>query len=62
MNTYIEGQIRNMITAANMFKKSCQMAAQMDDKNISKEEAKQLKKINAITDRFTKELNEILED
>lgn len=62
MNSYVESQIRNMINTTVVFKKSCQLAATMDDKNISKDEAKLLKKINSAADKFQKELNDLLSD
>ena len=59
MNSYIEAQIRNMITVANTFEQSCRMAATKNDGVIDKAEEKTLKKISAATQHFIKELEKI---
>lgn len=59
MNSYIEAQIFNIKSMVNVFNQSCQMAAIKDDGKISKEEAKQLSKIQAAVERFCKELDKI---
>ena len=61
MNSYIEGQIDNMTTMIKTFEQSCKMAALKNDGQIDKTEEKQLKKINAICDRFIKDLNKVKE-
>ena len=43
----------------NVFNQSCQIAAMKDDGKISKEEAKQLSKIQAAVERFCKELDKV---
>lgn len=50
MNPYIEAQIFNIKSMAKVFNQSCKMAAMKDDGKISKEEAKQLSKIQATTE------------
>ena len=52
MNRYIDAQITNICTMAKTFASSCEFAARQDDGQISKEEAKIIKKIQAATDRF----------
>lgn len=59
MNTYIDAQIVNMIAIVRTFEQSCKMAAMKNDGTIDKTEEKQLKKINAATQRFIKELEKI---
>ena len=56
MNTYIQAQIMNMVTMAKTFNQSCKMAALKDDGTIDREETKVLKKIEASTTKFIKEL------
>ena len=52
MNSYIEAQIFNMKSMVKVFNQSCKMAATKDDGKISKEEMKQLNKIQAAAERF----------
>lgn len=59
MNHYISAQITNMTSMARTFIMSCEMAAKEDDGQISKEEAKTLKKITNATERFIKELDSL---
>lgn len=59
MNSFIQAQILNITTMAESFKQGCHLAAMKDDGKISKEEEKQLKKIDAATDRFIKELKSL---
>lgn len=59
MNYYINAQITNMITMAKTFEQSCKMAAMQNDGKIEKAEEKNLKKINAATQKFIKELEAI---
>lgn len=59
MNSYIEAQIFNIKSMVNVFNQSCQIAAMKDDGKISKEEAKQLSKIQAAVERFCKELDKV---
>ena len=54
MNPYIETQIFNIKSMVKVFNQSCEMAAMKDDGKISKEEAKQLSKIQATVERFCK--------
>jgi len=59
MNFYIDAQVKNMIAMTKTFKQSCQLASQQDDGSTSKEEAKTMAKINAIADKFIKELEKL---
>lgn len=59
MNNYIRAQIVNITTMTKTFEQACELAAMKDDGEISKEEAKQLKKIKAASQRFVKELESI---
>lgn len=59
MNPYIEAQIFNIKSMVKVFNQSCEMAAIKDDGQISKEEAKQLKKIKLASEAFCKELEKI---
>ena len=56
MNTYIHAQIMNMQAMVQTFERSCEMAAMKDDGKISREEAKQIKKIKAAAQAFCREL------
>lgn len=57
MNHYIHAQILNMQAMAKSFCQACELAATKDDGKISRDEAKQLKRIKAAVESFCKELN-----
>lgn len=59
MNHYIYAQILNMQAMAKTFGQSCELAATKDDGKISKDEAKQLKRIKAAVEMFCKELDKV---
>ena len=59
MNSYIEAQIFNMKSMVKVFTQSCELAARKDDRQISKDEEKQLKQIKAAAEKFCKELDKI---
>lgn len=59
MNYYIEAQIFNIKSMVKVFKQSCEIAAQKDNGEISKDEEKQLKQIKAAAEKFCKELDKI---
>ena len=59
MNPYIASQIYNAQAMARNFEQACQQAAKQDDGKISKDEEKALKKIQAITARFIKDLDKL---
>ncbi len=59
MNFELLAQIRNMKNLVGNFEKICRIAAAKDDGKISADEAKTLKKINAASQRFLKELNKL---
>ena len=58
-NIFIETEITNMKLLARTFPQRCESAATKDDGRIDAEEAKILKKVNAATSRFLKELSKI---
>lgn len=59
MNTYLNAQIKNMITITKTFEEACKIATVHDDGTRTKEEQKQLKKIQAAAQKFCKELESI---
>ena len=59
MNNYMKAQINQITTTAKLFKDACRIAAIKDDGRIDKKEAKELKKLEAATDKFIKEINSI---
>ncbi len=59
MNFEIQAQILNMKNMVRNFEKLCQIAATKDDGKIDPDEAKALKRINAASQRFLKELNKL---
>lgn len=59
MNYFINAQIVNMIAMTKTFAQACQIAARKDDGIISKDEEKQLKKIESTTKKFISELEAI---
>lgn len=59
MNDYIEAQIKNMVAIVRTFENSCQMAALKNDGRIDDAEARQLKKINAASEKFIAKLQSI---
>lgn len=58
-NIFIQTEIMNMKLMAENFRKRCEFAAMQDDGKIDREEEKMLKKINAATDKFIRELSRI---
>ena len=56
MNSYINAQIMNMIAMTKTFEQGCEMAAMKDDGTLSKDEAKTLKQIKAVCQKFRSEL------
>lgn len=59
-NRFIKAQCENMIIMINTFKQSCDLAAKQDDGSVSKEEAKDLKRINKAADRMIDTLKRIV--
>lgn len=59
MNSYLQGQVRNMIAIAGTFLQSCEMSVKQDDGKISKEERKQLAAIDTATKKFIRSLEKI---
>ena len=60
MNHYLKSQIENMTTMAKAFENACHFAVMQNDGQIDKDEAKALKKIDAATQKFIKELDSVL--
>ena len=58
-NSFLALELANMKLAANAFRQRCRASAVKDDGQIDAEEARILKKIDAATDKFLKELNKI---
>ncbi len=58
-NAFLALELANMKIAANAFRQRCEAAALKDDGKIDEEEARILKKVNAATDKFLKELEKI---
>lgn len=59
LDTYIEVQIVNMKAMVKTFEAGCKMAALKNDGTIDRNKEKQLKKINAASAKFIKELESI---
>lgn len=59
MNSYIHSQILNMIAVAKTFEQGCIMGAMKNDGRINPDEAKTIKRIKAVTEKFIKELEAI---
>lgn len=58
-NVFMQTEITNMKLLAQTFPQRCEVAATKDDGKIDAEEAKILKRVNAATSRFLKELSRI---
>lgn len=56
MNTYLELQIKNMITSVQLFDSACELAAKKDDGQIDRDEEKQLRIIHKAAKRFVESL------
>ncbi len=62
MNTFIQIQLKYMVSSVEAFMQSCKLAATKDDGIVSKEEQRILRKINRASNRYNKQLNRILKD
>lgn len=62
MNIHIKAQIRNMAMMVDTFEQSCTFAATKDDGQISADEKKTLKKIQAASQRFKKEIEGLIKE
>lgn len=58
-NTFLELQIKTMITTVQGFEQACQIAAMQDDGKISKAEEKALRKVRAAAAAFMVELKKM---
>ena len=59
MNVYIESQIMNMIASVKNFTAASRMAASQDDGTVSRDEEKQLRKLEKAAAKFISELERI---
>lgn len=62
MNTYMQMSIRACIGYLDSFKQTMRLAALKDDGIITRDEEKILKRLNKATDRYERELSELIED
>ena len=58
-NVFIQTEIKNMKLFAEAFPQRCEAAATKDDGTIDAGEVRILKKVNAATKRFLKELSKL---
>ena len=58
-NIFIQAEVTNMKLFAETFPQRCTTAAIKNDGTVDAEEAKILKKVNAATRRFLKELSKL---
>ncbi len=59
MNTFLRGQIDNMINTLNAFQTGCELAAIQDDGVVDKKEKKALKELKKATADYIKTLQSI---
>lgn len=59
MNQFMKQQIENIIQIADTFKVMLEISAQKDDGKITKDELKEIQKLNKITDDFIKKLKKV---
>ncbi len=62
MNTYIQMSIKTCIGYLDSFKQGMRMAAMKDDGAISREEEKLLKRLNKATEKYQRELSDMLDE
>lgn len=60
MKAYILAHVMNMKSLAQNFEHACEQAALKDDRKITPEEAKALKRIHKAVERFTTDLNKAI--
>ncbi len=61
MNTYMEMSIKACIGYLDSFTQAIRMAALKDDGTVSKDEEKMLKRLNKATDRYKRELEDLID-
>lgn len=61
MNAYMENSIKACIGYLKSFEQGMKVAAMRDDGLISKDEAKLLKRLNKLTDKYIDELEDMVE-
>ena len=59
-NPFLKAQCQNMIALTTAFSQACDFAVLEDDGQVSREEAKKLKKIRAAIERFQQELQQTI--
>lgn len=59
MNLHMKTQINTMLTSADVFLKTLELAATKDDGEISAEERKIIRKAKKATEKYKKMLNKI---
>lgn len=59
MNLHMKTQINTMLTSADVFLKTLELAAAKDDGEISAEERKIIRKAKKATEKYKKMLNKI---
>ena len=59
-NQYMQAQCKNMVTMVAAFSQACELAALEDDGVLSKNEKRELRKIQAAVQRFQGELQRVM--
>ena len=62
MNTYMDTSIKACIGYLRAFEQTMKLSATKDDVQVSKDEAKLLKRLNKLTDKYITELEYLLDD
>ena len=62
MNTYMDTSIKACIGYLRAFEQTMKLSATKDDGQVSKDEAKLLKRLNKLTDKYITELEYLLDD
>lgn len=60
MNTFMQQQIKLMLDGLTSFESSLRISALKDDGTVSKQEARQLKRVEKATSRFRKALERVV--
>ncbi len=62
MNTFMNTNIKATCGYLKAFVQSLRMSAMRDDGQMDKQEEKLLKKVNALTDKYIRNLEDLLDD
>ena len=62
MNSYMETSVKACIGYLRAFEQGMRLSAMKDDGQVSKEEAKILKRLDKLTDKYITELEYMLDD